>query len=226
MSKMTWWQRRDPRTPFDHVPFYDPGQPNISSPFAFLFWIGRNQARIIATGSFFGIISIACLAVMPGFLGKAVQAIADHDQSALTKWALTIIGLGIVQSATGVLRHQRAAGSWIIAATRLKQIIARKASELGADLPRLVSTGEVVSVNNNDVERMARGFDNIPRLVGSIFSFIFVAILLINSSPTIGLLVVIAILLMSLGIAPIIKPLQERGSRTAEKIEQRFKSRC
>lgn len=215
---MTWSQRRDPQTPFDHVPFRDPGQPDISSPFAFLLWIGRNQARIIASGSFFGIISIACLAIMPAFLGKAVQAIADHNQSALTKWALTIMGLGILQSAAGVLRHRRAVGSWIVAATRLKQIIARKASELGADLPRLVSTGEVVSVNNNDVERMARAFDNIPRLVGSILSFIFVAILLIKSSPAIGLFIVIAVPIMSLGIAPIIKPLQAREAEQRKKL--------
>lgn len=209
---------RNSRTPFDHVPFIDPGQPDISSPFAFLYWIGRNQSRIILSGSFFGILSVACLAIMPGFLGKAVQAIADHDQPALTQWSLSIIGLGIFQSITSVLRHRRAAGSWIITANRLKQVIARKACELGADLPRLISTGEVVSVNNNDVERVARGYDNIPRLIGSVISFVFVSILLINSSPTIGLLVVVGVPIMTLGIAPIIGPLQEREAEQRKKL--------
>lgn len=209
---------RAPRTPFDHVPFFNPGQPNISSSFAFLFWIGRNQARIILSGSFFGILSFACLASMPGFLGKAVQAIADHNQSALNRWALAIIVLGAIQSFSSISRHRRGVGSWISAATRLKQIIARKASELGADLPRLVSTGEVVSVNNNDVERIARGFDNIPRLIGAIVSFFYVAILLIRSSPKIGLLVVICVPLMSLLVAPIIKPLQAREAEQRKKL--------
>jgi ABC-type multidrug transport system fused ATPase/permease subunit len=209
-----------PRTPFDHVPFYNPGQPDISSTFAFLFWIGRNQARIILSGSFFGILSFACLATMPGFLGKAVQAIADHDRSTLNKWALAIIVLGAVQSFSSISRHRRGVGSWISAATRLKQIIARKASELGADLPRLVSTGEVVSVNNNDVERIARGFDNIPRLIGAIVSFFYVAILLIRSSPKIGLLVVICVPLMSLLVAPIIKPLQAREAEQRKKLSE------
>jgi ABC-type multidrug transport system fused ATPase/permease subunit len=209
---------RAPRTPFDHVPFFNPGEPNISSTFAFLFWIGRNQSRIILSGSFFGILSFACLASMPGFLGKAVQSIADHNQSALNKWALAIILLGAVQSVSSISRHRRGVGSWISAATRLKQIIARKASELGADLPRLVSTGEVVSVNNNDVERIARGFDNIPRLIGAIVSFFYVAILLIRSSPKIGLLVVICVPLMSLLVAPIIKPLQAREAEQRKKL--------
>lgn len=209
---------RLPRTPFDHVPFFYPGEPNISSTFAFLFWIGRNQSRIILSGSFFGIVSFACLASMPGFLGKAVQAIADHNQSALNRWALAIIVLGAIQSFSSISRHRRGVGSWISAATRLKQIIARKASELGADLPRLVSTGEVVSVNNNDVERIARGFDNIPRLIGAIVSFFYVAILLIRSSPKIGLLVVICVPLMSLLVAPIIKPLQAREAEQRKKL--------
>ncbi len=209
-----------PRTPFDHVPYFNPGQPDISSTFAFLYWIGRNQSRIILSGSFFGILSFACLASMPGLLGRAVQAIADHDQKALNTWALAIIVLGAVQSFSSISRHRRGAGSWIAAATRLKQIIARKASDLGADLPRLVSTGEVVSVNNNDVERIARGFDNIPRLIGAIVSFFYVSVLLIRSSPKIGLLVVICVPLMSLLVAPIIKPLQAREAEQRKKLSE------
>lgn len=170
------------------------------------------------TGSFFGIIGTICLALIPGLLGRGVQAIADGDRDAVTRGALLVILLGIVQAFAGVMRHRRAVGSWIIAATRLKQIISRKASELGADLPRLVSTGEVVSVNNNDVERMARGYDNIPRLIGAIVSFIYVSILLISSAPSIGIVVVIAVPLMSLGIAPIIKPLQDREAEQRKKL--------
>ncbi len=210
--------RRAPISPFDHIPFTDPGIPTISSPFALLWWMGVNQRRIILSGTVFGIISTLSLAVMPGFLGKAVQSIADHDQKSVDRWALMIILLGVLQAWAGVLRHRRAAGSWIISATRMKQILARKASDLGADLPRLVTTGEVVSVNNNDIERMARGFDNLPRLAGATISFIFVTILLIGSSPKIGILVVICVPLMCLAMAPIIGPLQERESEQRRRL--------
>ncbi|MEI9907530.1 MAG: ABC transporter ATP-binding protein [Actinomycetota bacterium] len=210
--------QRVPITPFDHVPFRDPGIPSTTTAWGLLYWIARNQLRIIATGSVYGILGTICLAVLPGLLGRAIQAISDHDNAALNRWAFTIIGLGVVQAFFGVMRHRRAAGSWLIAATRLKQIIARKASALGADLPRLVATGEVVSVNNNDVERMARGFDNIPRLIGAVISFIYVSILLISSSRSIGILVVICVPLMSLAIAPIIKPLQEREAEQRRRL--------
>ncbi len=218
MSKPTLRRRRAPISPFDHVPFVDPGIPTISSPFGLLWWMGKSQSRIILSGTIFGIISTLSLAVMPGFLGRAVQSIADKDQKSLNRWAMLIVLLGILQAGAGVLRHRRAAGSWIIAAVRMKQILARKASELGADLPRLVTTGEVVSVNNNDVERMARGFDNLPRLAGATVSFIFVTILLIGSSPKIGILVIICVPLMCFAMAPIIGPLQERESEQRRRL--------
>ena len=128
--------------------------------------------------------------------------------------------IGVCQAAAGILRHRRAVGSWISAATRLQQLVARKAVDLGSDLPRLVSTGEVSAINSNDVERVARVYDLIPRLCGAIISFLFVSVLLIASSPTLGLLVVIGVPALGLAIGPIIRPLQNRESAQREKLSQ------
>jgi len=208
------------RTPFDHVPEIDPGTPDVRSVPRFLWWIGVNQKRIVLTGTFFGIINLLCVAIMPGVLGRGIQAIADNNYDHLRQAVLFALLLGICQAAAGILRHRRAVGSWISAATRLQQLVARKAVDLGADLPRLVSTGEVSAINSNDVERVARVYDLIPRLSGAIISFIFVSVLLISSSPTLGLLVVIGVPLLGLAIGPIIKPLQARESVQREKLSQ------
>ena len=208
------------RTPFDHLPEIDPGTPDVRSVPRFLWWIGVNQKRIVLTGTFFGIINLLCVAIMPGVLGRGIQAIADSNKDHLRQAVLFALVLGICQAAAGILRHRRAVGSWISAATRLQQLVARKAVDLGADLPRLVSTGEVSAINSNDVERVARVYDLIPRLSGAIISFIFVSILLISSSPTLGLLVVIGVPLLGLAIGPIIKPLQSRESAQREKLSQ------
>jgi ABC-type multidrug transport system fused ATPase/permease subunit len=208
------------RTPFDHLPEIDPGTPDVRSVPRFLWWIGVNQKRIVLTGTFFGIINLLCVAIMPGVLGRGIQAIADSNKNHLRQAVLIALLLGICQAAAGILRHRRAVGSWISAATRLQQLVARKAVDLGADLPRLVSTGEVSAINSNDVERVARVYDLIPRLSGAIISFIFVSVLLISSSPTLGLLVVIGVPLLGLAIGPIIKPLQARESAQREKLSQ------
>jgi len=208
------------RSPFDHVPVEDPGTPNLQSVPRFLLWVGLKQKRIIATGVFFGVINLLCVAIMPGVLGRGIQAIADQQSDDLRKWVLVALLIGTIQAAAGILRHRRAVGSWISAATRLQQLVARKAVELGADLPRLVSTGEVSAINSNDVERVARVYDLIPRLTGAMVSFIFVSIILITSSPTLGLLVVIGVPLLGLAIGPIIKPLQNRESVQREKLSR------
>lgn len=208
------------RTPFDHIPEVDPGKPDMRSVPQFLWWIGVNQKRIVLTGTLFGVINLLCVAIMPGVLGRGIQAIADSKSDQLRQAVLFALLLGTCQAAAGIMRHRRAVGSWISAATRLQQLVARKAVDLGADLPRLVSTGEVSAINSNDVERVARVYDLIPRLSGAIISFIFVSILLISSSPTLGLLVVIGVPLLGLVIGPIIKPLQTRESAQREKLSQ------
>ena len=205
-------------SPFDHLPVTDPGRPVLTSVPRFLWWIGKKQRRIVLTGTFFGIINLLCVAIMPGVLGRGIQAIADEQQGELRRWVLVALLVGVLQAAAGILRHRRAVGSWISAATRLQQLVARKAVDLGADLPRLVSTGEVSAINSNDVERVARVYDLIPRLSGAIISFLFVSILLISSSPTLGLMVVIGVPLLGLVIGPIIKPLQNRESAQREKL--------
>jgi ABC-type multidrug transport system fused ATPase/permease subunit len=207
-------------TPFDHLPVADPGQPDLRSVPKFLWWIGVKQKKIVLTGTFFGIINLLCLALIPGVLGSGIQAIADESSSELQKAVVSALAIGVLQAAAGILRHRRAVGSWISAATRLQQLVARKAVDLGADLPRLVSTGEVSAINSNDVERVARVYDLIPRLSGALVSFFVVSILLINSSPTLGLMVIIGVPLLGLAIGPIIKPLQNRESAQREKLSQ------
>lgn len=207
-------------TPFDHLPVTDPGQPDLRSVPKFLWWIGVKQRKIVLTGTFFGVINLLCVALMPGVLGQGIQAIADESSADLQRAVASALLLGIVQAAAGILRHRRAVGSWISAATRLQQLVARKAVDLGADLPRLVSTGEVSAINSNDVERVARVYDLIPRLSGAIVSFFVVSVLLINSSPTLGLLVIIGVPLLGLAIGPIIKPLQSRESTQREKLSE------
>jgi ABC-type transport system involved in cytochrome bd biosynthesis fused ATPase/permease subunit len=114
--------------------------------------------RLLATGIFFGITGLGSMAAMPGFLGAGVQAVADQDQSRVNFWAVMILLLGAVTAWTTIMRHRRALACFITSASRLQQLIAKQAKDLGADLPKYVSTGEVVSVNSNDVERVSRVF--------------------------------------------------------------------
>ena len=133
------------RTPFDHIPEIDPGTPNLGSVPRFLWWVGFQQRRIVLAGTFFGIINLLCVAIMPGVLGRGIQSIADNKSDDLRTWVLVALLIGITQAAAGILRHRRAVGSWISAATRLQQLIARKAVDLDRKSTRLNSSHSSVS---------------------------------------------------------------------------------
>jgi ABC-type multidrug transport system fused ATPase/permease subunit len=207
-------------TPLSHLPLTDPGTPVLTSAPKLMWWLAMGMKRLLFTGTFFGIVGIGSMAAMPGFIGQAVQAVSDNEQHRVNLWAGLILLLGAFTAWTTIMRHRRALAMWITCASRLQQLVALQAKNLGADLPRYVSTGEVVSVNSNDVERVARGFDLIPRFVGAVISFVVVSIILVRGAPTLGLLVVIGVPILVIGIAFLIKPLEKRESVQRAKLSR------
>lgn len=207
-------------TPFSHLPLLDPGVPPLTSVPRLMWWIATGMKRLLTTGTLFGIVGIGSMAAMPGFIGQAVQAVSDQNQDEVNRWAGLILLLGAFTAWTTIARHRRAAAMWITCASRLQQLIALQAKSLGADLPKYVSTGEVVSVNSNDVERVARGFDLIPRFIGAVISFFVVATILVRGAPTLGWIVVLGVPLLVTGIAFLIKPLEKRESVQRTKLSR------
>jgi ABC-type multidrug transport system fused ATPase/permease subunit len=207
-------------TPFSHLPLLDPGIPPLTSVPKLMWWIAMGMKRLLTTGTLFGIVGIGSMAAMPGFIGQAVQAVSDQNQDEVNRWAGLILLLGAFTAWTTIARHRRAAAMWITCASRLQQLIALQAKSLGADLPKYVSTGEVVSVNSNDVERVARGFDLIPRFIGAVISFFVVATILVRGAPTLGWIVVLGVPLLVTGIAFLIKPLEKRESVQRTKLSR------
>ena len=91
------------RTPFDHIPEIDPGTPDLRSVPRFFWWIGVQQRRIILTGVLFGIVNLLCVAIMPGVLGRGIQAIADNDDPLLQQTVLVALLIGVCQAAAGMI---------------------------------------------------------------------------------------------------------------------------
>ena len=79
-------------SPFDHLPVIDPGKPDLTSVPRFLWWIGKKQSRIVLTGTFFGILNLLCVAVMPG-----VQSIKEAIRLADVKYRW--VGVDLMLSA-------------------------------------------------------------------------------------------------------------------------------
>ena len=177
----------------------------------------KGQWHTLVMGMLFGVVWMVCQAVMPAVIGRAIDAgIAAQDTRALLTWTLSMLGIGVLQAASGIMRHRFAVTNWLTAAYRTVQLVSRQATDLGATLPKRVATGEVVAIGTNDLSHLGNAMDVIARAAGAVVSFLVVAVILLDTSTTLGLIVLIGVPLLLLLIGPLLKPLQRRNMAQRE----------
>ena len=201
------------------LPLTDPGRPDTRSPVRYLLWIARQQVWTLLAGVFFGVIWMVSQALMPAAIGRAIQnGIVAHDNRALAKWALILLGLGATTAAAGVMRHRCAVSNWLQASFRMAQIVAHHAARAGPAVKKQHSTGEVVATVSNDAMRAGGAFDITARLAGAIVSYIVVAVILLSASVTLGLVVLIGVPILVLLMGFVIRPLQARQAEQRDEV--------
>lgn len=202
------------------LPHADPGTPDLRSPGRLLWWLARQQSVTLAGGFVFGVIWMVSQAFVPAAIGQAIDAIAAEDASTVLRWAGVVAALGLVQAVAGVMRHRFAVTNWLSAAYRVQQLTVRHVAHLGASLPRRTAGGEVVAVSSTDVGHIGNTFDISARGAGAAVSFLVVAVLLLSSSVTLGLLVLIGVPVLLLLLGPLIRPLERRQRAQRELLGQ------
>jgi ABC-type multidrug transport system fused ATPase/permease subunit len=194
------------------LPLPDPGTPDVRSPGRYLWWIARGQMPTVIGGVSFGIVWMVAQSIMPAVIGRAIdEGVRAQNMQRLWLWSSVLLGVGVLQALAGILRHRFAVANWLTAAYRTVQVVTRHAVRLGATLPRKVSTGEVVSIGSTDLNHVGNAIEVMGRGAGALASFFVVAIILLNSSMTLGLVVLIGVPLLLLLLGPLLKPLQKRN---------------
>ncbi len=194
--------------PLDH-----PGTADHRSPGRLLWWIARGQRVTLLGGMFFGILWMSSQAVMPAVLGRAIDdGVAGRDTDALLRLAGLMFLIGLVQAGSGIMRHRFAVTNWLTAAYRVVQLVGRQTVHLGGTLPRKVSTGEVVAIGTSDLSHIGMVMDVTARFSGAVVSFVLVSVILLQTSVTLGLVVLLGVPLLMLLIGPILSPLQRRSA--------------
>jgi len=100
--------------------------------------------------------------------------------------------------------------NWLSAAYRTVQVITRKSADLGATLPKNLATGEVVSIGAGDLSYIGNLMEVCARFAGSIVSFVVVAVILLQSSTVLGLVVLIGVPVMLFALGPMLRPLHKQ----------------
>ena len=175
------------------------------------------QRATLAGGMAFGILWMTSQAVMPAVIGHAIDdGIAAKDGSQLLKWTAVMLAIGLLQAASGIMRHRFAVTNWLTTAYRTVQLVGRQAVSLGGTLPRKVSSGEVGAIGTSDLSHLGNAMDVSARFAGAIVSFVVVSVILLQTSVTLGLLVLIGVPALLLLVGPLLAPLQRRSMRQRE----------
>lgn len=165
----------------------------------------------MTAGALLGVAWMLSQALMPAALGRAIgDGVAARDEGALVTWAAVLLGLGVAQAVTGVLRHRCAVFNWLSAAYRTVQLVTRQSTRLGSTLPKRLSAGEVVSVGLSDVSHIGDTIDIVARGSGAVVAIVVVAGILLSTSPPLGLIVLVGVPLILVAAAPLLRPYRER----------------
>ncbi|MDH2429908.1 ABC transporter ATP-binding protein [Sphaerisporangium sp. TRM90804] len=195
------------------LPVADPGVPDARSPFRYLWWIARGQKGPLLIGIGYAVLWYLAQALVPAVIGRAIDSLTAEDAEGLVRWSAVLLGLGSVTAFGGIMRHRFAVYTWLGAAYRTVQVTARQATRLGATLPKLLSTGEVISVGNSDIAHIGNSMDILLRGSGSVVAIGTVTVILLGTSPQLGLIVLVGVPLMALAVAPLLRPLHRRQHR-------------
>ncbi|TDO49213.1 ABC-type multidrug transport system fused ATPase/permease subunit [Kribbella sp. VKM Ac-2527] len=201
------------------LPLADPGTADHRSAARYLLWVARGQKVTLLGGMTFGIIWMGAQAFIPAILGQAIdKGIAAGDSRQLLKWTAILFAVGVLQALAGIMRHRFAVVNWLSGAYRTVQVVTRKSADLGATLPKNLATGEVVSIGAGDLSYIGNILEISARFSGSIVAFFVVAVILLSSSTTLGLVVLIGVPVMLFALGPMLRPLHRRQSAQREAV--------
>jgi ABC-type multidrug transport system fused ATPase/permease subunit len=199
------------------LPYEHPGTPDLRSPLNFLGWVGRGQWRTLAVATFFGVTWMVTQALFPAAMSRAIdQGIVEGQADQLLIWCGVLVGLGVVSALAGAWRHWFAVTNWLRAAFRSIQLVGWHSADVGEALTRQTPTGDVVAVVASDAMRLGGLYDVFARMVGAIVSYVVVAVILLSTSRTLGLVVLVGVPVLVALLAFIVRPLQKRQAHQRE----------
>ncbi|NED86488.1 ABC transporter ATP-binding protein [Streptomyces sp. SID11233] len=194
--------------------YADPGTPDCRSALRYLWWLVTSQRHRIAAGALLGSAWMVCLTLPPYLLSRAIDdGLEPGRWSALAGWVAALLGVGVLNAWLAIMRHRTMTRVRMDAAFRSVAVVVRQATVLGAELPRRVTGGEVVTIGFRDVAVMAATLTITGPGVGAVLAYVVVAVLLLTVSPLLAVVVLLGVPLLAVLAGPLLWRLQ--GVETA-----------
>ncbi|MDX3001443.1 ABC transporter ATP-binding protein [Kribbella solani] len=199
------------------LPFADPGVPDTRSGLRLILWLEHQQLRGQLLAVFWGLLFFGGIAATPVAVGLAVQAAIDLSWPKLILAGTLLLVFGAAKAGADSFFHRAVVTNWISTASRLQQLLMRKAAELGSLLTRRIAAGEVVAVSSGDVEKIGWFVEVVGRFAAALLTCFAVVVGLMLYEPRLGLIVAVAVPVLAFSIVPLMGPAERRADEQRAK---------
>src|SRR6476469_1137110 len=191
------------------VPYPDPGVPDARGPLRYLWWLVKRQRWRVLLGATLATTWMVLLMLPPYLLARAIDdGLRARDLGTLALWLVVLAGTGAANTAIGIFRHRTMTFIRNAAGYRTVQVVVRHAVGVGAELPRRVTSGEVVSIGAADLDRISRTMTSTGPGVGAVVTYVVVAVLLVAISPLLATVVLVGVPLLVVSVGPLLNRLR------------------
>ena len=196
-------QSMTPDAPLPHPPSLGAG--------ALLRWLLRRAAVPVTLATLAACTSNIIQAIVPAFLGQALDAGIENGLNGRV-WGIgaLLLVLFVVYAVGDTMLSYFGVTAWMRTAFDVDRLVGRQISATGKDLSRQVSTGEVATIIASDADYLGNLIEHLPALLGAAASFLVVAVLMLRTSVSLGLIVILGMPLVAAIVTLVIRPLQKR----------------
>ena len=196
-------QSMTPDAPLPHPPSLGAG--------ALLRWLLRRAAVPVTLATLAACTSNIIQAIVPAFLGQALDAGIENGLNGRV-WGIgaLLLVLFVVYAVGDTMLSYLGVTAWMRTAFDVDRLVGRQISATGKDLSRQVSTGEVATIIASDADYLGKFIEHLPALLGAAASFLVVAVLMLRTSVSLGLIVILGMPLVAAIVTLVIRPLQKR----------------
>lgn len=196
-------QSMTPDAPLPHPPSLGAG--------ALLRWLLRRAAVPVTLATLAACTSNIIQAIVPAFLGQALDAGIENGLNGRV-WGIgaLLLVLFVVYAVGDTMLSYFGVTAWMRTAFDVDRLVGRQISATGKDLSRQVSTGEVATIIASDADYLGKFIEHLPALLGAAASFLVVAVLMLRTSVSLGLIVILGMPLVATIVTLVIRPLQKR----------------
>ena len=187
-----------------------PQPPSIGAG-ALLRWLLRRAAVPVTLATLAACTSNIIQAIVPAFLGQALDAGIENGLNGRV-WGIgaLLLVLFVVYAVGDTMLSYFGVTAWMRTAFDVDRLVGRQVSATGKDLSRQVSTGEVATIIASDADYLGKLIQHLPALLGAAASFLVVAVLMLRTSVSLGLIVILGMPLVAAIVTLVIRPLQKR----------------